>query len=335
MDNADALRAKGVAVPRRAFDEDFMLGGHVNIARELSGDVLYNPRFGTLEDVLWHLRASQTHAALLTSELFEFLAEKPDAIARLGTALADEGYQVKVLVYLRARDRYIESLYSQLLRHGFDCPFDEYLSYILQHGRYDSTDGFLSFQFEYAHILEPFAKHFGKENLIVKRYGDHFGKAFLADFLETIGIKESERTDLVFHKSENETLSFIDALALLFENAKCYAGADGPHPEDLLQPYGSDCAFAYEPFSVIDPLDGTHLAMRFSADRVKVRDLFDADIPLLQSTTDVLGRKQRRSILRDAAVRWGLVDYRNRCITRHRAGMLPLNIIEAATEYRS
>lgn len=328
MDNADALRRVGLVVPRLGFDEDFMLGGHVNIARELSGDILFNPRFGTLDDVVAKLRDAQVPNALLTSELFEFLYEDPKALERLRLALSNAGYDVRVIVYLRSRERYIESLYLQMLRHGFDCPFDEYLSYILRHGQYDSTDGFLSFQFEYRKILESFSAVFGKHNLIIKRYGDHFGQAFLNDFLQTIGISNVPGTELIVKENENESLSFFDALTLLFENAKSYAGAVGPHPQELLQQRGD--VPAWMPFSVLDGVDRAHIAMRFAADRIELQERFGITVILLEASTGLMERKARRSILRDAAQRWGLADYRSRCAERYRAGMLPANVVEAA-----
>jgi hypothetical protein len=332
MVNADQLRANGIFVPRLGFDEDFLLGGHSNIARELSEDVLYNPRFGTVTAILDKLAAAETHTAILSSELFEFLHARPNALKKLADALHTIGYEAKIIVYLRSRPHYIESLYSQMLRHGLDCPFDEYLEYVLQNGSYESTDGFTIFQFEYSKIVAAFASVFGVENLIVKPYGTVRGAAFLNDFLDTIGFPSGERRNsLDVENHSNPTLTFSEALDLLYANAKTYAGASDPTPAQLLASlYGSDVDFAKDPFSVIDQRDISLIVMRFATDTLQLLQGWGFALPAVVPRTNVTASKKRRDVLRHAAAQWNLRNYRQRCAQRYQAGMLPTNIVEAA-----
>lgn len=341
MDNREQLERSGILVPLLAFETDFMLGGHVNIPRELSGDILFNPKFGTLVRLYQTLCDTPCPTAIVSSELFEFLWCKPQAVNRLAAWISDAGFQPKVVVYLRSRSRYIESLYCQMLRHGFDCPFDEYLDDVLTHGRFESTDGFLNFQLEYAKLLAPYADAFGSENIIAKQYGKKHGRHFLDDFLDTVGCPQEVRVALEMGPVENETLTFAEALELLFQNACAYAGATGPSPDELLRAlYGNDTEFAKEGFSVMDHLDAAHLAMRFARDRIEVARRYGVEVPLIQPITNLVNRKERRHVFAEAAERWGLLDYRKRCQVRYRAGMIPLNVLEAqqnaavSTEYR-
>lgn len=330
MENRWQLQGCDILVPRLAFETDFMLGGHVNIPRELSGDILFNPRFGTLANLYQTLCDTTCSTAIITSELFEFLWCKPDAVNRLAASIFEAGFQPKVIVYLRSRSRYIESLYSQMLRHGFDCPFDEYLDDVVRHGSFESTDGFLKFQLEYAKLLAPFADAFGIKNIIAKQYGKKHGRQFLDDFLDTVGCSSDQRAALDMQPVENETLSFIEALDLLFQNASAYAGATGPPPTDLVQElYGDDTEFAKDGFSVMDHHDAANLAARFARDRIEVARRYGLEVPLVQPIRNVVDRKKRRRVMREASARWGLGDYRKRCQMRYRAGMMPLNVLEA------
>lgn len=344
MTNADMLQTRGLFIPKFGFDEDFLLGGHANIARQFSGDVLYNPRFGSLGDLLEVMIDDELTAVLLTSELFEFWHRQPWVIKSFADAIFDAGYILKIIVYVRSRERYAESLYAQQLRHGFDCPFDEYLKYILDHGCYESTDFATCFQFEYAKIIDAFARYAGDENIIIKRYGETFGNEFVHDFLDTICYPRSARFDLDFDPVENATLPFQEALEALYANAQMYAGADGPAPAALLESIaGDDVRVGSGTFAVVDHGDMSSFSMRFASDTLSLSRRYDAHVPLVQPLTNQDARKKRRHILREAARVWGLGDYRRRCQIRFRAGMLPENIVTApeaeaarlATEYRS
>jgi hypothetical protein len=336
MENREKLERHGILVPLLAFETDFMLGGHVNIPRELSGDILFNPKFGTVVDLFQTIRDASCSTAIVSSELFEFLWAKPEGVHRLASWIARARYTPKVIVYLRSRSRYIESLYSQMLRHGFDCPFDEYFGDILTHGRFESTDGFLKFQFEYTKIVAPFAEAFGPENIIAKKYGEKHGLEFLYDFLDTVGCPQEVREELDILAVENETLTFAEALDLLFQNARAYAGATGPSPDELVHDlYGNDTDFTSHSFSVTDYHDAANLSTRFARDRIELAQRYGLEVPLLEPIRDIVTRKKQRHVLREAAARWGLRDYRKRCGIRFRAGMIPLNLLEAAENLRA
>lgn len=332
MHNADALGEMGVLVPRMGFDTDFLQGGHANIARELSGDVLFNARFGTVERALTVIDNSGMPTVVLTSELFEFLHDRPLKMAPLIENLRRIGYEPKAILYLRSRIAYIESLYVQMLRSGFDCPFDEYLDYVLKHGEYVSTDGFTHFQFEYAKVLSGFEQAFGRGNVIVKRYGERFGSGFLFDFLDTIGCPSDERRGVLkSNVSTNSSLSFREALELLYDNAKTYAGAHQPNPEALLRElFGEELGFVDDSFTALDQRDIARLIMRFGRDSVTLASEYGfttvPSVPLM----DPISARKRRAALRAGAAAWRLADYRTRCHERSAGGMLPTNILQAA-----
>ncbi|HAC16933.1 MAG TPA: hypothetical protein DCE78_13460, partial [Bacteroidetes bacterium] len=70
----------------------------------------------------------------------------------------DLNLDIKIIVYLRRQDDFIESLYTQSIHLGGHKTFDEFIS------------DFNEDAFHWDKLLNSYAGVFGKENIIVKRY---------------------------------------------------------------------------------------------------------------------------------------------------------------------
>lgn len=90
---------------------------------------------------------------------------------------------VKIIVYLRKQNDYIESLYNQMIKQGNSYTFKEFLS------KYDKE----SFNWEL--LLNSFEEEFGFENIILKRYDKEYlpySYSIIDDFYKILEIDDFE-----------------------------------------------------------------------------------------------------------------------------------------------
>jgi hypothetical protein len=167
--NAGVLGAAGIHVPRTPGPPWPPLGGHHNVAWELNGDPRFDPRQGTFAQLLDEIAAVGAPVVCVSSEDFEYLHDKRRPLDRLATGLRSIGYDVKVVVYLRAQADYAESLYTTLLLFGLTASFGEFLAAILSHGAFVFRGW--TFRFDYGVLLDAFADVFGRPAIVARSYG--------------------------------------------------------------------------------------------------------------------------------------------------------------------
>jgi len=76
--------------------------------------------------------------------------------------LKDQDFDTKVIVYFRRQDDFLESLYSQRIYNGSSQSFEQFLNSLDK----DS--------FSWELVANSYAKHFGREKIVVKRYHEEF-----------------------------------------------------------------------------------------------------------------------------------------------------------------
>jgi hypothetical protein len=104
-------------------------------------------------------------------------ANAPVAAARLRAATAD--FDVRVVVFLRRQDDFLESIYTQLIHQGGSQSFDDFLHSLPPGGP------------DWQRLLDTYATEFGRENLVVRRYHSAFyprPESLLEDFCAILGI---------------------------------------------------------------------------------------------------------------------------------------------------
>jgi len=142
--------------------------GHHNLAWQLNADGRYRPEAGTLTDLAAELRTHRPRAVLISSEDFEYLQGKPDALATLSATLADLGYLVGVILMLRRPCDYLESLYFELGKHGLDESFATFLARASANG--GARFGDWDFRLDYEELVGSFARVFGSSDTVVLEY---------------------------------------------------------------------------------------------------------------------------------------------------------------------
>jgi len=122
--------------------------GHHNIAWQLRGDSRYCKSYGNVNSLLNELENCSQGAALISSEDFEYLVEGGDALKGFELKLININWRVIYILVLRKQKDYLRSLYAELIRHGCNVKYDEFVLRIIKNGKFCWADGWC-FYFDY------------------------------------------------------------------------------------------------------------------------------------------------------------------------------------------
>jgi hypothetical protein len=247
------------------------LPGHHNVAFELAGDASFDPALGSLADVVGEFAAAGMPRVCLSSENFEYLHVREDALLALRDAIAAAGYRPQIVAYVRSQDEYAESLFAELVKHGMLATFDSFLADVAEHGlvRYDQA---WAFRFDYAKLLDPFAAVFGADAMIVRGYrNDAAPESLIQDFLDTVGGVErsSAATGAATRSSENRRLTTGGVIEHIFHNTGTWLG------DERLTAAGVELVARHplaagEPFRPLEPGERTRIRARFASQNAAV-----------------------------------------------------------------
>ena len=205
--NKQRLQERGVLIPvSGCIDPN---SGHHNIAWELNGDDRFQGGYGTLDDLCAEISGSDCHAVVVSSEDFEYLYSRPEALVALKHRLNDVGCQVEVIVFFREWGEYIISLYGELLKHGLDLSFRVFQKRILDNGIFVMR-GNWRFCFHYERIALGFANVFEKHHV----HCNGFEVPIEPKFVKLIGLQDLEN-ELERVVAANESIDMVAGLALL------------------------------------------------------------------------------------------------------------------------
>ena len=142
--------------------------GHHNLAWELNGDERYDPAGGSTADLVVELEQVKARSVLLSSEDFEYLYRRPAKLTRLSHELEQLGYAIRVVIVVRQPSEYVESLYSELRKHGLVQSLDDFVARTLVDG--GVIFGKWDFRVDYHQLLSGFASVFGARAVQVLPY---------------------------------------------------------------------------------------------------------------------------------------------------------------------
>lgn len=109
----------------------------------------------------------------------------------LREATAD--YDVKIIIYLRRQDDFVESMYTQSIHQGESVAFEDFLA------GFDAPGALM-----YSLFINNFIEHFGRDNIIVRSYHTAAWKGLLEDFGDLVGATGLSKVD---HERKNPSYS--------------------------------------------------------------------------------------------------------------------------------
>lgn len=140
------------------------------------------------------IELSKTYETIVLSE--ENLWRQEKRLDKFREDLNAQGIQLKVIVYFRRQDLYLQSQYAQHVKVYLKDTFEEYVK---------SQDMLL----DYYSRIQVFVEQIGKDNIIVRVYekAQFLNQNLITDFLHVIGITDSE--EFAEPKEANTSLSGI------------------------------------------------------------------------------------------------------------------------------
>jgi hypothetical protein len=227
--NEALLERSGILVPQTGrLAADF--GSHHPIAWELNQSPQFDPSLGTLEALVDEVAAKKPPVVCISSEDFEQLFRKPDALRRFAGAFERIGYVVKPIFYLRPQAEYFEVIYADAIRSGAVFRFEWLMGDIFETGMYCplSND---ALPFAYSELLDAFAAAFRRENVIARRYRSGAAPTCIVrEFLRIISasVAPLPMGEVAMPPRLNPSLRFGELLQTL--SANCESHGHGPLP---------------------------------------------------------------------------------------------------------
>lgn len=98
----------------------------------------------------------------------------------LKNAIPDKNFDVRIIVYLRRQDTFVESLYTQMIQQGESYKFPQFLASLPRKS------------FNWLELLDKYASVFGQNRIIVRPYErcTKGSKSLLGDFFSVIGYED-------------------------------------------------------------------------------------------------------------------------------------------------
>ncbi|MBO5245793.1 MAG: hypothetical protein J6B28_00855 [Eubacterium sp.] len=229
------------------------------------------------------------HVILTEENLWRYFHTSPTAAQKLKDHADANGYQIRVIVYLRRQDEYMESLWKENIKHAkhfSSLTYEQRLSEILENE---------SFLLTYASRLDALAEVFGQEQLIIRRYEKDTWKngLIIDDFLDCIGLEHTEDfRDLEKPKNLSLSANTAQIMRIINKNQQ-FTPEEKTYLVRFVREISPDSQ-AQQPCSMLSTAEAEELLQRFAEENTRVANeyindgnpLFQPIQPLIKWTPD-------------------------------------------------
>jgi hypothetical protein len=181
--NTELLRASGLLNPY-AGCLDSVGSGHHNIAWQLARDRRFDKAFGSIE-TLKHEIGRYHGDVIVSSEDFESVLGRPKTLEPLITLATSTNRQLVLIIYLRNQISYLESLYCEMLGHGFGEEYQHIAQEVID--RHFLVMKEWIFHFDYEQLAKSLAS-LRFTRVIFRNYHSLQGGSIVADFTTLLGL---------------------------------------------------------------------------------------------------------------------------------------------------
>jgi hypothetical protein len=175
--HAERLKTVGILYPVSGIPEE--LDGHHNLAWEMVRDRRFRTRFGTIDDTAREI-AAHGGPAILSSEDFETLLDRPGAFNAIVEHPSLAGHRLVLVVYLREQSAYFRSLFLELTGHGLTQEMERLAETVRERGFFDLKEW--RFHFDYDRIVTRLTT-WRPGTLMLRSYHALSGGSTVTDFL--------------------------------------------------------------------------------------------------------------------------------------------------------
>ena len=191
----DELRLEGILVPHAGtlnsepkHRDIAWMAGHHNLPWELYGDYRFNPKNGTVADLIQELKHSDLETAVISAEDFEFLSKHKDELKQFDLQLEEIGFRRNYIAFFREEFSYFASLLPTLRILGVRTSEEELREEYLKH-RSLTVFSKWHFDFDKERFIQNIEDSIGK-NLVAVDF-DPLGLEVVPNFLKMIGTSEA------------------------------------------------------------------------------------------------------------------------------------------------
>ncbi|MDB6178686.1 hypothetical protein PAF17_14395 [Paracoccus sp. Z330] len=264
--NEPALKKHGYTYLRTGRKESNGLRIHHN---PIAAALLANDSAPLQRKLHKEITRKRTGTAILSGELLS----RPKVAAKLRRFLPPSiADQIKIIIYLRRPDLYVESLFKQRLKA------DDTRQDALQFLR-NTRDGLM-----HEKIIDEYAKHFGSENIIIRPYdrAHLVNENAVDDFLHVIGMPD---TTNIIRPAHNANTSFSLAFSQMSGYAVRHLGLKAPAITRAVQAQNPDGIFRSRD---VYKLRRRRNIVSYHNDTIeKIRSVYRPDLDQLFDTSDL------------------------------------------------
>ncbi len=278
------------------------VGAHHSIAHQFLVNE-HDPQH-EFSDLLAELRDSPYDVAVISSENFECLHRSPESLREIAGGLASIGYEATVVLYVRDQAAYAESLYAEGFEHGSFLGIETFLRFVIDDALFTDKSHW-HYAFDYPVLIEAFARAFGDDRVIVRRYpaGEN-ASSLEVDFWHAAGVPSAIADDpMQMTPKVHPRMTFREALHKLHANAICKP-VHAIDPDALLAIAGLQAAsFLDEPFLALEHRDLERISERFAASNELLQRRYRLK---LAPEIECPAVRPQRALLRLVAIHWNL-----------------------------
>ncbi|MEN6441506.1 MAG: hypothetical protein ABFD97_23320 [Syntrophobacter sp.] len=218
---ADELRKAGFFFPRTGVPAD--LSGQHNIAWQIAKDRRFGQSTGDLDALAAEIDGYEGNI-ILSSEDFESSLAHTDRLLPLLQLARSAGRSIVFIVYFRNQNSYLESLYQEMLKHGFGDEYADSFNSVYSNGVLHIKDW--EFHFDYWRIATILSS-FSDVTIVFRNYHALLENSLIVDFCSMIGLTPSILGSSVNFRA-NVRAAIITSLARFYQNR---VGRDLDHYE--------------------------------------------------------------------------------------------------------
>jgi len=210
--NTARLRTAGVLYPN-AGCLDLVGSGHHNIAWQMARDRRFNKEYGDFKALLNEI-GNFGGDILLSSEDFESSLDKPGSFTELVRIANSTRRELVLIIYIRNQIFYLESLYCEMLRHGFAEEYKTLAEQVIERKMLSVKEWV--FHFDYLRIARHVA-HIPNARVVFRNFHSLQDNRIFADFRSVLAIDpapDDEAVSLRLHDRDAPATS----LALFYQN---------------------------------------------------------------------------------------------------------------------
>jgi hypothetical protein len=210
--NTERLRSAGILYPH-AGCTDSVGSGHHNLAWQMARDRRFEKGFGDFEALASEV-GNFSGDVVLSSEDFESSLDSVGSLAALARYATSINRELVLVIYVRNQVSYLESLYCEMLRHGFGGEYK-----ILARQAIDRrmlTIKEWVFHFDYLHIAQRITA-IPNLRLVFRNFHALHDNSIVVDFTSILTFNPAADDDL-FNLRSHERDTPAASLSLFYQN---------------------------------------------------------------------------------------------------------------------